>query len=274
MDIQAAGAQGLTLPGNGDLLPYCGAVIRQKDGGGACQQGIHPAFHSLTVAQGDGYAVPLGKRIGFHLHSHMAVQRNHSQRTVLHHQVGDLVTRLTVEGLYPSGNSGGDAAADGILLGGGQLLVQRLDFILHIRHGAADGGHLHQRQQVAFLHNVAVFHQGFRDLHPLGDGKIPGIHIAEGAGAGDQRADGAPADGIAEHLGIQRGELLPNLTAQGGNPHHQHHCQGQQGNANRQQDPAAALLSGFSQCLKQGIVFGTVGIFFLFHSFSFRISPK
>ena len=85
MDIQAAGAQGLTLPGDCYLLPHGGAVIRQKDGGGACQQGIHPAFHLLPVAQGDGYAVALGKGIGFHLHSHIAVQRNHSQRAVLNH---------------------------------------------------------------------------------------------------------------------------------------------------------------------------------------------
>ena len=215
VNIQFARAQ--SLAGrclDGDRIAAGRAIVGHQHGGSAVYRLFHGTGDPAAVREGDRHRISRLGRTGLNIHCHISVQRELRQCAVGHHGVLYRCALLHIEHFHPAGHPGSDVAADGIALGIGNVVIQRLDLRLQRRHGAADAGHIHGSQQVALLHRIAVLHQYLRYLHAGGHGNRLGIHIGEHPGAGHHRADGSPLHLGAEHLLRAGGELLLHLTAQ------------------------------------------------------------
>ena len=258
---------------NGDSIFIGGAVVGNQNGGLAAHGRFHGAGNGIAFGQLHGDGITGGQGIGFHIHSHIAIQRQQCQGTVLVHDIHHIVVGLCKDGLDTTGNTGINHVTGFVILCITELFIQFLNFRLQICHGTHNGSHIHGGQNVAFRHGVVGLHQHFGDLHAVGNGDGSQIHIRQTAGTGYHRTDGAGGHVIRQHFPGRRCELLPHLPLKC--PHADDGSDSQHQNDRNHRDddfPSLSFLV-FAQCFKEGIVFLHIVVLFC-HGCSFRFAKR
>ena len=198
VDIEGSGVEVI----HGDGVTVQRAVIGDEHNGFAGGQGIHGAGIGFLIRGHDGDLVTHLIIGALQVYGHISVQRDQSQSAVLVHHGGNIVLFLGVNPFDPAGYTGADGGADGILAGGDQLLIQRIQLRLHIGHNGEHGAGVDGGQHGALLHPVALLCVHGIDGDSGGELYIQNVFTGERAGAGDGGADGAGGDLGSLHLGV------------------------------------------------------------------------
>ena len=250
MDIQLAFADlSIVFRQNGNLFVILWAIVGDKHHGLSAGDGFHGGIQAGAVSADCCYLLALFQFIRLNLGSHVAVQRNVGQRTVLGHAGRHIGALFRQNALDTAGNTGSDLGIGGIALGIGNLIIQVIQLVLHTGQGGHDGGHVHGGQNVAFFHLVLVFHQHLNDLHAHRHGDIFQVHLGQGAAAGDHGVDGSGHHHMGLHIRSRGSEAVLHLAAQ--MQHHRHQDQGDHGNGDKYITDQS--VSAFLLVLAQGL---------------------
>ena len=275
MDIQLALSDLGSFQKDSDLFVILGAIVGHQDRSLAAQTGFHGAGQLRAVRAEDSDLRTLLQSVGLQVNSHIAVQRNVSQSTVFRHAGRDVGTHLCQDPLYPAGNTGTDAAADGIALGIGDLIVQIVQLLLHICQSGHNSRHVHGSQNVALVYSVPVLHQHLGNFHTDRDRDILHVHLVQRTAAGDDGMDGSGGYIITQHIRCCGSEPLLHPMAQVEHQAHQNHSDDRNDNQHSADNLALTLFlvlaEGIEQRLRMLVLFThgfplLKGFFYKYHS--------
>ena len=242
MDIQLAGSNGVFTQLDGNFLVKQRAIVRNQNGCLAACAIFHRTVDFIAFCTDHSNGITHGQRIGFQIHCHVAIQGNHSQSAVGHHNVCHIVLLIRVEDLHPAGNTGFYVCADLVALCLADLLIQRVNIRLQLGHCGTDRTHIHGGDQITRIHTVTVTNQNIGQFHTGGDAHRFRIHILQCAGSGDHGADGTGGNLVGQHFHIGRSKLLPHPAAQNCHTNRQDQSQHDHDNQDRTDDLAFFLL--------------------------------